>query len=149
MKTGQIKKIAFTLLVLSLLPLAAQDAQARRPKHVKLPIQTCQSHKTMDKITSFTYHQSGGFAAINRTYSVKLADLTKEEREKLESLIQTSGLLSIKKENKTTPGAADMFFYEFTALNGGEHTASFDDGTLPAPFRPLVEYARAKAVTAK
>ena len=37
----------------------------------------------------------------------------------------------------------------FTALNGGEHTASFDDGTLPAPFRPLVEYARAKAVTAK
>jgi len=103
--------------------------------------------KEMEKITSFTYHQSGGFAAISRTYTVKLADMGKEEREKLEQLISSSGLLSMDKEKKTTPGAADMFFYEFTAVNGGEHNAGYDDGQLPDRFRPLLEFAQARAST--
>ncbi len=77
-----------------------------------------------------------------------MADLAKEDREKLEKLIEGSGLLSMKNEKKTTPGAADMFFYEFSAVNGGEHKATYDDGSLPQAFRPLVEHVRAKATDA-
>lgn len=99
----------------------------------------------MGKISSFSYHQSGGFAAINRVYSVKLAELSKEEAEKLASLIQSSGLLKVKNERKTTAGAADMFFYEFRASSDGEHRATFDDGSLPDSFRPLLDFVRDKA----
>ncbi len=124
---------------------SAIQVEAKKSKQTKTSHKTGQSHMKMDKITSFTYQQSGGFAGINRGYSVKLADLSNEESDKLAKLIESSGLLSMKNERKTTPGAADMFFYEFSAVNGGEHKATYDDGQLPEAFRPLVEYARDKA----
>lgn len=141
---GAKKNIALMLLVFSIVQISALSAEAKKPKHEKPP-KTCQNQKHMDKVTSFTYSQSGGFAGINRSYSVNLADLEKDDREKLEKLIQGSGLLSMKNEKKTTPGAADMFFYEFTAVNGGEHKATYDDGQLPDAFRPLVNYVRERA----
>jgi hypothetical protein len=143
-----VKKFALLALLLSVVQATAIQVEARKPKQATYPRQACQSHKQMEKITSFSYQQSGGFAGINRSYSVKLADLSHEEREKLAKLIENSGLLSLKSEKKTTPGAADMFFYEFSAVNGGEHKAAYDDGQLPEAFRPLVQYARDKATSA-
>lgn len=140
-----VKKLALLALLLSFMQVSLIQVEAKKPKQTQTPHTTCQSHKKMDKITSFTYQQSGGFAGINRSYSVKLADLSNEERDKLAKLIESSGLLLLKNEKKTTPGAADMFFYEFSAVNGGEHKATYDDGQLPDAFRPLVEYAREKA----
>lgn len=140
-----MKKFALLALLLSVMHTTAIQVEAKKLKQAKTPHKTCQSHKQMDKITSFTYQQSGGFAGLNRSYSVKMADLSNEEREKLAMLIEGSGLLSMKNERKTTPGAADMFFYEFTAVNGGEHKASYDDGQLPEAFRPLVAHVREKA----
>lgn len=138
-------------LVVALLPLSAVSVEAKKPKKEKSQTETCETGKKcekgkkMNKITSFTYHQSGGFAAINRGYSVKLADLSEDEGNKLAELISASGLLKMKNERKTTPGAADMFFYEFSASNGGEHKATFDDGSLPQTFRPLLDFVRDKA----
>lgn len=140
-----MKKFALLALLLIGLKVNAIEADAKKIEHVKNPVKTCQSHNKMEKITDFTYIQSGGFAGINRRYSVKMADLLKEDREKLEKLIESSGLLGMKNEKKTTPGAADMFFYEFTAVNGGEHKATYDDGQLPEAFRPLVDHVREKA----
>ncbi|MCC7530538.1 MAG: hypothetical protein IT342_18585 [Candidatus Melainabacteria bacterium] len=140
-----MKRFALLALLLSVMQTTAIQVEAKKLKHAKTPRKICQSDKQMDKITSFTYQQSGGFAGINRSYSVKLADLSNEERDKLAKLIESSGLLSMNNERKTTPGAADMFFYEFTAVNGAEHKAAYDDGQLPQAFRPLVEYARDKA----
>lgn len=151
------KKVTLMLLFLTLLQVSPYNAEAKRKKHGEQPAKTCQNNKKccdenarkdenkMDKIVSFAYHQSGGFAAINRGYSVKLAELDKSEAEKLASLIQSSGLLKMKDERKTTPGAADMFFYEFSASDGSEHKATFDDGSLPSSFRPLLEFVREKA----
>lgn len=151
------KIVASLLLFLCVLQVAPQTAEAKKSKRVKEPVACCQkdkkcsdtnekkNDKKMDKITSFTYHQTGGFAGISRGYSIKLADLEKAEAEKLSSLIESSGLLKLKEERKTTPGAADMFFYEFSASNGGEHKATFDDGSLPESFRPLLEFVREKA----
>ncbi len=141
-----VKKFALLALLLSVMQTIAIQVEAKKLKQAKTPQKTCQSHKQMEKITSFTYQQSGGFAGISRSYSVKLAELSSEEREKLAKLIESSGLLSKKNEKKTTPGAADMFFYEFSAVNGGEHKATYDDGQLPEAFRPLVDYAREKAL---
>ncbi len=142
--TGLKKNIALMLLVFSIMQMSPVSAEAKKPKHSKPP-KTCEANKKMEKITNFTYHQSGGFAAVNRSYSVKMADLAKEDSEKLEKLIEGSGLLSMKNEKKTTPGAADMFFYEFSAVSGGEHKAAYDDGSLPEAFRPLMEHVRTKA----
>lgn len=150
-------RIAQLLLLIIFLQMSPLTAEAKKARHAKPPVKTCQKDKLcketdnkksenkMDKIITFTYHQSGGFAAINRGYSVKIADLGKDEADKLTSLIESSGLLKMKNERKTTPGAADMFFYEFSASNGGEHKATFDDGSLPDSFRPLLDFVRDKA----
>ncbi|HIA54285.1 MAG TPA: hypothetical protein EYN91_19715 [Candidatus Melainabacteria bacterium] len=144
MSCFQIKTKMILGLMIAVLPLSTISVEAKRTKKEKTPTKTCENQK-MDKISSFSYHQSGGFAAINRGYSVKLAELSKEEAEKLASLIQSSGLLKMKNERKTTAGAADMFFYEFSASDGGEHKATFDDGSLPESFRPLLDFVRDKA----
>jgi hypothetical protein len=147
----QLKNKIILALVIALLPLSTFSVDAKKPKKEKSQTEACENGKKcekgkkMNKITSFTYHQSGGFAAINRGYSVKLADLSEDEGSKLTELISTSGLLKMKNEHKTTPGAADMFFYEFSAINGGEHKATYDDGSLPQSFRPLLEFVRDKA----
>jgi hypothetical protein len=147
----QLKSKIILALVIALLPLSTVIVEAKKPKKEKSQTKTCETGKKcekgkkMNKITSFTYHQSGGFAAINRGYSVKLADLSEDEGSKLAELISSSGLLKMKNERKTTPGAADMFFYEFSASDGGEHKATFDDGSLPQSFRPLLEFVRDKA----
>lgn len=157
-KNSLNKAVALALMTFSLLSFTqagvqAKQEKAREEKTRKYQQKACQTdkqkNKQMEKISSFNYHQSGGFAAINRTYSVKLADLSKEDRENLEKLIVGSGLLAIKKEKKTTPGAADMFFYEFSASNGCEHSATYDDGQLPDAFRPLVEFAQARASSSR
>jgi len=103
--------------------------------------------KRMDKIESFTFHQSGGFIGMEKSYSVKLADMNADEREKLEGLIKDSGLLETKGEERITKGAADMFVYQFS-VNDGTKTReiTFDDGTLPAAYRPIVEFSKEKLV---
>ena len=140
-----MRKFVIIVLLLSAMQVNEVQVEAKKVKQAKTSDPACQSRKEMGNITSFTYQQSGGFAGINRSYCVKLADLSKEDREKLEKLIAESGLLSMKNESKTTPGAADMFFYEFSVVNGGEHKATFDDGSLPEAFRPLLEHVREKA----
>lgn len=142
-----MKNKILLLLVLALFQTSVLDAEARKEKKIKTPVESKQKNK-MDKLKSYSYHQSGGFAAVNRGFSVSFADLSKEDQEKLGKLISESGLLKLKDEKKTTKGAADMFFYEFVANDGKEHKAVFDDGQLPEAFRPLVEFSQEHAKTA-
>ena len=100
----------------------------------------------MGKLTAFTYAQTGGFAGVNRAYKPDLAKLEKKDREKLEELVDKSGLLKIRGEEKKTAGACDMFNYEFSATEHGvTHKASYDDGTLPSSYKELVKYLKDKA----
>lgn len=104
----------------------------------------------MDKIETFTFHQSGGFMGMDKSYSVKLADMKADEREKLEGLIKGSGILQTKGEERITRGAADMFVYQFSVGDGTKtREITFDDGTLPAEYRSLVEFSKDKLVDNK
>lgn len=106
--------------------------------------------KRMDKLTEFSFHQSGGFMGADRRYEVKLSELDARAQEQLKTLIGDSGLLKMKGEQKMTQGAADMFVYQFRANSGNKiFSATFDDGTLPDSYRPLVDYLRDKAVDAR
>src|SRR5260221_6846815 len=103
--------------------------------------------KPMGKLTAFTYSQTGGFIGANRSYKPKLSELPKAEREKLEELVENTGLLQNKGEEKITAGACDMYNYEFSATAAGvAHKAKFDDGTIPAKYKELANYLRDKLV---
>lgn len=103
--------------------------------------------KRLNKVTDFSFGQSGGIMGMDKSYQVKLASLGSADRQQLEKLIQKSGLLSVKNEQKMTHGAADMFTYQFTAKGDNkEHSATFDDGTLPESYRALVSYLQNKTV---
>lgn len=96
----------------------------------------------------FIYKQTGGFIGVNRRYEQNLADLSSGDRQKLETLIVDSGLASdAKKGEFITASACDMFQYEFTFKDGAkQHHVTYDDGTLPDSFRPLVQYCKDKVV---
>jgi hypothetical protein len=104
----------------------------------------------MNKLTEFTFHQSGGFMGVNKQYDVKLADLNEKDRTELEQLISKSGLLKASGEERMTKGAADMFVYSFSASEGDKHySITFDDGTLPESYRGLVSFTKDRAVNLK
>ena len=95
----------------------------------------------------FIYKQTGGFIGVNRKYEKDLAEISSSDRQKLEKLIADSGLLSDKSEKKLTAGSADMYQYDFQIKEGGkEHHVTFDDGTLPKSYKPLVQFLRDKMV---
>lgn len=104
----------------------------------------------ISKVAVFTYRQSGGFIGARRLYEQKLKALPDGDRSKLAKLIQASGLLAIKGEQKLTKGACDVFYYDFTLKDGGTtHHAVFDDETLPQSYRPLVDYLKDKVTDEK
>jgi len=124
-----MRKLLPTLLLLTILPWIAGDC------------------KPMGKLTAFSYFKSGGFAGMHQGYRPNLAKLSPKDKAKLDELIAKSGLLKSKGDKKITAAARDMFEYEFGATaNGVTHKAQFDDGTLPASYRPLVKYLEDKLV---
>ena len=95
----------------------------------------------------FVFEKSGGFIGADLKYEKNLSELSSDERQKLEKLIADSGLLSEKRAEKITGGAADMYQYDFRFKDGGqEHHARFDDGTLPNSYRPIVQFLKDKMV---
>lgn len=101
----------------------------------------------MDKIESFSFHQTGGFMGMDRTYDVKFSEMNPSERQELEQLVKASGILADRGGERVTRGAADMFSYTFTVSDGNEtREVTFDDGTLPESYRAIVEFARDKTV---
>lgn len=102
------------------------------------------AERRMSKLTTFSINQSGGFAGLNRGYEVNLADLSETERTDLEQLIERSGLLKDSGAHMTK-GAADMFVYNFSASYGDKkYSVSFDDGTIPQSYRPLLDFTKGK-----
>jgi hypothetical protein len=90
-----------------------------------------------------TLVQSGGFAGINKTFTIDSATVSKKAQLKIAELVRATNIQKDSGIKKTTPNAADMFFYEFTvADNGKKLTATFDDGTLPQAYRDLFEYMK-------
>lgn len=87
--------------------------------------------------------QSGGFAGITKTYTIDSNAVSKKAQQRIAELLKATDIQQNSGTKKTTPNAADMFFYEFTVVhNGKTYTAVFDDGTLPQSYRALLDYLK-------
>jgi hypothetical protein len=134
--------------------LANQEDKATKQEQ-KADKQHKSESKSMDSksdvhLQVFVFTQTGGFIGVNRRYEKPLSELSEDERNQLEKLIGESGLLKVKDEQHFTAGAADMFHYDFRFTDGKqEYHAAFDDGSLPDSYRPLVKFAKPKAVDEK
>jgi hypothetical protein len=108
------------------------------------PVGASTGDQAMKDDTLFTYKQTGGFMGVNRLYEQNLSQLPKPEMEKLDRLVRESGLMKAP-EKKTNPRACDVYIYDFSFTQAGKtYQAVFDDTTLPASYRPLVEYLKDK-----
>jgi hypothetical protein len=135
--------------------LAKQQESKAAKQEQKADKQHQSESKTMDSkpdahLKVFVFTQTGGFIGVNRKYEKPLSELSEAERNQLEKLIGESGLLKVNDEQRFTAGAADMFHYDFRLKDGKqEYHATFDDGSLPDSYRPLVKFAKPKAVDEK
>lgn len=128
----------------------AEHKASKEERHGNRDDRKPKAEHRMDKLTKFTFHQSAGFMGVNRQYEVNLADLSEQERNDLEKLIANSGLLKAGGGEQLTKGAADMFNYSFSVVEGNKtHSITFDDGTLPQSYRPLYSFSKDKVVDVK
>lgn len=131
--------------------VAKHKAIAAKPKNRKKCDETAAMKSGKLKPSAvFSFDQSGGFAAIHRTFESALKDLSKQDAEKLSDLILSSGLMDTTKGIKDLNGAAaDVFVYNFKVINGKKkYSATYDDTTLPKSFRPLLDFLKGKTVNA-
>lgn len=87
------------------------------------------------------FRQSGGYAGLIReTDEIDTDAAPEEERKKLRTLVEQSGILQT--QGRRSDKGADLQQYEITIQNsqGDIHRVAFDDMTLPERAAPLVEY---------
>lgn len=87
--------------------------------------------------------QSGGFAGVNKGYEIIFADLDSAAQNKLQNLVNKSGILESNDVKKLNQSARDVFVYGFKVnTSSGVHQAQFDDTTIADSYRALMEYLR-------
>lgn len=126
-------------------------ALAAKPKNCKRCDEPAASKSGKLKASAvFSFDQSGGFAAMHRTFESAIKDLSKQDSDKLSDLIAASGLMNTTRGIKDLNGAAaDVFVYNFKVINGRKaYSATYDDTTLPKSYRPLLDFLKNKAVDA-
>jgi hypothetical protein len=92
-----------------------------------------------------SYLHTGGIMGTRRSCELNVEELPAAERARILKMLDESGLRSKSFPQKLSK-ANDAFQYEIEFQDAGAtHTARFDDVTMPARVRPLVEYLREKA----
>jgi hypothetical protein len=84
------------------------------------------------------FRQSGGFAGLTSGCELDTTAMSADEAAQLRSLVEQSDILNT--QSQRTPNAADLSVYEFSIeTRTGSHRVSFDEQSLPARIRPLLE----------
>jgi hypothetical protein len=101
------------------------------------------------------FASSGGFANLELAYRVDTANLPEEEAKELVRLVESSGVFDLEPEDlppnpKAAAGPPDVISYRLTLSEGAkQNTLWFNDVTVPASLRPLLEYLRKLALEQK
>lgn len=107
------------------------------------------SSKADHAVYRISFTKSGGIAGVHKAYLLESNKLDKAEQATLSNLLQKSGILGITLVQISTKGAADMFYYQLTVEHKGKtHSASYDDGTIPQAYRPLLDYVIKNGIAA-
>jgi hypothetical protein len=133
------------LLVLSIVSATQStmlNAADAKPKTVP-PVHSKQAKKKME-LQKISYRKTGGFAGISKGVDLTVSSLSAEEQRELQRLFDEANLQ--KKDQKITPGAADVFYYWISATTTkGSYEVKYDDVSLPGDVRPLVQFLENKS----
>jgi len=102
----------------------------------------------MSDVDKIRFRQSGGFAGVVRGVDIVLADLSDQDRDRLEALFKASGLdvPSPSSRSARARAARDMEEIEIEIERGRSVTRhAFSELDLPDPAGPLVEWLKKKA----
>jgi len=104
-------------------------------------------HHRINKVElpmKINFRQSGGYAGLRMGCELDTNLLPQDESAKLESLVETSGILQAK--STRSENTADLINYEIAIeTKEGKHQVTFDDLTLPESVVPLLDYLQSKA----
>lgn len=121
--------------------VSAGDAEAKRCKGKPSKVHEVKPKMDLQKIS---YRKTGGFAGISKGVDLTVSSLSAEEQAKVQKLFEEANLP--KHQEKTTPGAADVFYYSIEATTAkGAYEVKYDDVSLPGSVRPLVQYLDSKS----
>jgi len=91
------------------------------------------------------FSQTGGFAGISIKCELDTDRMSAAEAAQLRALLALSGV-ELAQRKPRFGKAFDLFSYAITVDdNGKSYRAKFDDLSLPAKARPLVEFLRTKS----
>ena len=104
-------------------------------------------HHRINKVElpmKINFRQSGGYAGLRMGCELDTNLLPQDESAKLESLVETSGILQAK--STRSENTADLINYEITIqTKENTHQVIFDDLTLPESVLPLLDYLQSQA----
>jgi len=99
------------------------------------------------------FEMSGGYGGLFATKPLSLdvdtGALSEEERGKLINLVNSSGVQDLEPQMlpPPAPSARDTFKYHLRITEAGENRSfAFDDSTVPASLRPLLDALRRRAI---
>ncbi|GAB1540903.1 hypothetical protein NUACC21_35720 [Scytonema sp. NUACC21] len=87
------------------------------------------------------FYESGSYTGLVKGCALDTSTMSQEEAERLQSLVDRSGLLRSQELQSLTREAADMLTYEIKVeIDNTVHEFIFDKNNLPAQFIPLLKY---------
>jgi hypothetical protein len=92
------------------------------------------------------FERSGGFAGLRLSHDLDSSQLSPEDGNELNRLVDASGFFDLPADVRAANPGADCFQYKLTVKAGPrEHTVAVDDAAVPQTLRPLLNFATAKA----
>jgi hypothetical protein len=89
--------------------------------------------------------RSGGFAGLRQSSDLESSQLSQEEGDELNRLVETSGFFDLPAEVRATAPGADRFQYKLTVNDGARtHTVALDEAAVPERLRPLLNWVISK-----
>jgi hypothetical protein len=138
---NRLLALSFILVLMVSVASTGSEADAAHCK-----AKTSKGHQVKPKmdLQKISYRKTGGFAGISKGVDIVVSSLSAEEQQQLQKLFDEANLP--KHQEKTTPGAADVFYYwiEATAAKG-TYEVKYDDVSLPGSVRPLVQFLDSKS----
>jgi hypothetical protein len=94
--------------------------------------------------------RSGGFAGITIKTAVEEKDLSPDEAQKLQEMVEEVDFLNLPEKIISPSSQPDRFQYELSLEKSGrQHTVTVSEEALPKKLIPLIKWVMEKARQAK
>lgn len=92
-------------------------------------------------LVKLTFYESGAYTGLVKGCEIDTTTISKEEAERLQSLVDQSGILSFQEFQSSTSEVADRLTYEIKVeFDNTMYEFIFDQNNLPTELIPLLKY---------